>query len=466
MISTLINPAAVARAGYFGRSDEYLFYVMIGRAGVRPLPLADDWFTSEGRTHTGQIRWDLLRRSGSSPTREGHSETFYPFFISSDGSRFHSVGEPIGVGADRKDVISPPGTVAVWPIRQNGSEGRWRLKPETVRRVLEEGALRIGEFKGEQTPIYCVAEGERAKVTSGIYQVLGHRSDGSIITSTLEGIERLTIPGSQWRIRSHDATQHGTRLLLNFLPDRRFPFPKSLYAVEDALRFFVADKPESVILDFFAGSGTTAHAVMRLNRQDGGRRRSILVTNNEVSADEADLLQSKGHRPGDPEWEALGICEYITKPRIEAAITGRTPAGDPIKGEYRFTDEFPMAEGFEENVEFFDLTYEDPERVRQDLAFSAVAPLLWMRAGGVGRRINEPSDTFDIAETYAVLFNVDAAGAFVDAVTKSGCIRLAYIITDDEKQYQLIANELPQQVHPVRLYESYLRTVHLGFGED
>ncbi len=69
-----------------------------------------------------------------------------------------------------------------------------------------------------------------------------------------------------------------------------------------------------------------------------------------MAADEAAVLAASGFRSGDPEWEALGICEYITKPRIEAAITGRTPAGDPIKGDYKFTDEFPMAEGFEENV--------------------------------------------------------------------------------------------------------------------
>lgn len=92
---------------------------------------------------------------------------------------------------------------------------------------------------------------------------------------------------------------------------------------------------------------------MRLNKQDGGRRRSIVVTNNEVSDNEARSLRALGHRPGDPEWEAFGIYEYITKPRVRAAITGQTPDGGPTKGDYKFNDEFPMAEGFEENAEFF-----------------------------------------------------------------------------------------------------------------
>ncbi len=76
---------------------------------------------------------------------------------------------------------------------------------------------------------------------------------------------------------------------------------------------------------------------MRLNKQDGGRRQSIMVTNNEVSAEEAAELRKQGKRPGDPEWEALGIFEHITRPRVTAAITGKTPEGQPIKGDYKFT---------------------------------------------------------------------------------------------------------------------------------
>ena len=89
-----------------------------------------------------------------------------------------------------------------------------------------------------------------------------------------------------------------------------------------------AHKPDALVLDFFSGSGTTAHAVMRLNKQDGGRRRSISVTNNEVSPDEQRMLRAQDLRPGDSEWEALGICEYVTKPRITSAITARTPGVD------------------------------------------------------------------------------------------------------------------------------------------
>ena len=131
----------------------------------------------------------------------------------------------------------------------------------------------------------------------------------------------------------------------------------------------VKNKSNAVVLDFFGGSGTTTHAVARLNRQDGGRRQSIVVTNNEVAASEVEELRANGLRPGDPKWEGLGIFENITRPRITSAITGRTPDGKSIRGGYKFADEFPMAEGFDDNVEFFELIYLDPEDVELAVAF-------------------------------------------------------------------------------------------------
>ncbi|MEX0835147.1 MAG: DNA methyltransferase, partial [Nitriliruptor sp.] len=226
------------------------------------------------------------------------------------------------------------------------------------------------------------------------------------------------------------------------------------------------DKPGAVVLDFFAGSGTTAHAVMRLNRQDGGRRQCISVTNNEVSAEDAQQLRAAGHRPGDPTWETLGICEYFTKPRIEAAVTGRTPEGDPIKGDYRFTDEFPMADGFEENVEYFTLTYEAARPVAHNRAFAAIAPLLWLRAGAQGRRIDAATVDFDVADTYGVLFDLDATQEFIAAVTDADPVTLVFVVTDDDRGFQAVCAELPARVEAVRLYSSYLTNFTINTGRE
>nr|WP_255440732.1 DNA methyltransferase [Paracoccus sp. MC1854] len=277
--------------------------------------------------------------------------------------------------------------------------------------------------------------------------------------------EDSRIAPTQWKIASHNASEHGSGLLEYFIPKRKFPFPKSLYAVEDALRFFVKEKPDAIILDFFSGSGTTAHSVMRLNRQDNGNRQCISVTNNEAGADEQASLRSKGLRPGDPKWEQWGICDYITKPRIAAAITGKTPEGKAIKGDYKFTDEFPMAEGFKENAEFFTLTYEAPVAVSHNLAFQRIAPLLWMRAGSEGRRIDDlPANGWDLADTYGLLVDLDRAAAFCDAAAAQPTLRIAYVVTDDDRRFQAVARALPDSVEPVRLYESYLSNFRFSMG--
>jgi adenine-specific DNA-methyltransferase len=204
---------------------------------------------------------------------------------------------------------------------------------------------------------------------------------------------------------------------------------------------------------------------MRLNRQDDGRRQCISITNNEVAADEQLKRRKAGLRPGDADWEKWGICDYITKPRIAAAITGKTPEGKDIAGDYKFTDEFPMAEGFEENAEFFTLTYETPVAVSHNRAFARIAPLLWLRAGSQGRRIDSLSKQgWDVADTYGLLTDLDKAASFAKKIRSKGTIRVAFIVTDDERRFQSIARHLPEAVEPVRLYESYLNNFRFSMG--
>jgi len=202
---------------------------------------------------------------------------------------------------------------------------------------------------------------------------------------------------------------------------------------------------------------------MRLNKQDVGRRQCISVTNNEVSAEEQKGLRAKGLRPGDPEWEQWGICDYITKPRITAAITGETPAGDPIKANYKFTDEFPMADGFEENAAFFTLTYEAPRQVRRNRAFARVAPMLWLKAGSRGRIISSlPERGWDVAQAYGVLEDMDHAPEFLAALEADPQVGMAFIVTDSEVAFQSVARQLPEHATAVRLYESYLHNFQIN----
>lgn len=464
MVSSIINPKGATRQSSFGRTDEYLFFVMLGDAAPTPVSLPNEWKVVQDR-RAGKLRWAELLRSGSNTRREDSPNQFYPVYVrlSEDGPQFSGVGEAY-FGEDWKRHEAPDGCFAIWPIRSDGSEGNWQNSAESLRSLIEKGFAKLGKWREEKTAITYLKRGEQSKVENGVFPIIDRRADNSIVVDDA-AYQPTFIPGTQWRIASHNAEQGGTNLQKSFIPGRRFPFPKSLYAVEDALRFFVSGRPNAIVLDFFSGSGTTAHAVMRLNRQDGGRRQCISITNNEVGADEQKTLRKDGLRPGDGDWEKWGICDYITKPRIKAAISGKTPDGDDIKGDYKFVDEFPMSDGFEENAEFFTLTYETPISVNHNRAFERIAPLLWMRAGSVGRRIEERSEAgWDVADTYGLLTDLDQVAAFCTSIESKNGVRVAYVVTDDDRRFQSVAQRLPDAVEPVRLYESYLTNFRFSMG--
>lgn len=226
-------------------------------------------------------------------------------------------------GMDRANAPIRAECVAVFPVRPDGTEMNWGITAAPSRRRLARGYIRVGRHTPNAPQPYAISyltSGIIADIERGEVEVSGRAPDGSVIAHYVTG--RYVMPTTNWNKPSHDAQRGGTATIRALMPDRRFPFPKSLYAVEDCLRHFIASKPKAIVLDFFAGSGTTAHAVMRLNRQDGGRRQSISVTNNEVAADEQLALRKRGLRPGDADWEQWGICDHITKPRVQAAITG------------------------------------------------------------------------------------------------------------------------------------------------
>lgn len=441
MVTSVISAKGVARFGQFSRVEEFIYFVRLGKSVVQ---LGEQNMLDDSRSASEQIgreiEWLGLRRREPTARRGARPNQFYPIFVDVRSGNIHSIGEPIAEDVDFTLVPTPKGTFAVWPLRPNGDEGLWGITPDTARRYLKHGFIRSRNYNVEKkkVSIHYLPSGTVDAIQDGRIEVIGHDPDGTVQAVYRE--RKGVIPKRVWNMPSHNAENGGSLVLSKILPGRRFPFPKSLYAVEDALRFFVANKPEAIILDFFSGSGTTAHAVMRMNRQDGGCRQCISVTNNEVAADEQVALRKAGLRPGDVDWEKWGICDYITNPRIAAAITGKTLEGKDIEGDYKFTDEFPMAQGFEENAEFFTLTYETPIGVSHNHAFARIAPLLWMRAGSTGRRIGElPQQGWDVADTYGLLTDLDHAAAFSNAVEAKGTIQIAFIVTDDDRRFQSVA---------------------------
>ena len=497
MISTLINSKGTGRANEFRRVDEYVYFLWFGAAKLGRLASAstsqiddsnsldvedvtdqegeedsdDEGDTPSSAEATFGLDWQTFRRrdlASRRGTKKGGPRQFYPIYVNLESGQIEAVGAPLPHDAPRSSAPQREGCEAVFPIRKDGTEMNWSAIGPTFEKRWREGYARAGKPTPEQPQTYIIQylkTGSIKDIEEGRAVVTGKNADGSVIAEYPEAIVKT--PTTQWAFKSHNAEHYGTGIITALIPGRPFPFPKSLYAVEDALRIFVAEKPDAIIVDFFSGSGTTAHAVMRLNKQDGGHRQCISVTNNEVAADEQKALREKGLRPGDAEWEQWGICDHITKPRIEAAITGRTPDGQPIKGDYKFTDEFPLAEGFEENAEFFTLTYETPYAVDHNRAFARIAPLLWMRAGSRGARINAPPESgWAVVDAYGLLTDLDQAEAFAEAVAKGDGLTVAYIVTNDDRRFEGVTRLLPEGVEPVRLYESYLTNFAFASGGE
>jgi len=458
MISTVINPTGAIRTNEFTRVNEFVFVLSIGAMQILPDVVATD--------DRDVVRWNSLRRFEMSSKRGSRPGQFYGVFVDKESSRIVGVTEALADDVDRFSVAVPENCEAVFPLKPDGTEMIWGLRGESLMSRVASGFAKATPSRADGYSLYYLTSGKLDDISSGEIVVTGYEADGSAVVERQAGV-KTTMPLTQWSIPSHNAQSFGTKLISRFIPGRRFPFPKSLYAVEDVLRYFVGSEPEAVVLDFFSGSGTTAHAVMRLNRQDGGARRTIAVTNNEVSAEEQRELRKRGIRPGEADWERLGICEHVTKPRIVAAITGRTPDGDPVNGEYKFADEFPMSLGLEENVEFFTLTYEAPLRVSSNREFAKVAPLLWLRAGSQGRRIDEISAGWDVADSYGVLADLDQTDTFLKAVAEGGDdVCMVFVVTDEDRLFQSVVRELPAHVEAVRLYEAYLRNFEIESGRS
>lgn len=316
--------------------------------------------------------------------------------------------------------------------------------------------------------ITYLQKGMIEKVENGDFEIEGYNDDGSII-STNEF--RSFIPGSQWRIPSHDASRHGSTLLQQIYKEIRFTFPKSLYATHDTIRFFVANKPNALIVDFFAGSGTTMHAVNLLNAEDGGHRRCIMVTNNEVSADEAKMLKDKGYQPGDAEWEKLGIAHYVTWPRTVCSIEGHDVNGSPLKGGYLGSEPpMHMSDGFKANAAFFKLGFLDPTAVSLGMCFSEMLPTLWLKTGAKGKcpelSGEQVPDMLILPENqFAVLINENSFADFAEKLAEHPEIQTVFLATDYEVNYQSMVKNL-NVANAYQLYRDYLDHFRVNRGRN
>ena len=466
MISSVINPKGVSSTQGFRRADEYVFVVMMGCATPVSLPLGNEWLPSSIRASEKkvmkkdrvEIGWTSMMRRGSNALRKDRPGLFYAIYADPKQRKIVRIGNELPLEKHQDESIE--GLVQILPIRTNGDEGRWQVGAQELKKRLEQGRVRLGKETDYGYVVNYLADGEYEKIVNGEYKIEGYAEDGSLLAFSEKDVENKFIAPTQWKISSHDASAYGSTMLQSIFATKRFSFPKSLYAVHDTIRFFVANKPNALIVDFFAGSGTTLHAVNLLNAEDGGNRRCIMVTNNEVSADEAKEFLAKGIHPGDDEWNAKGIARYVTWPRTVCSIKGHDVNGKPLQGKYIGSD-LEMSAGFKANAVFFHLGFLDKNAVAIGRQFKELLPLLWMKAGAIGPcpklPMNKPLPEYVILpeNRFAVLIDENAFHPFSKELAKAPEIDVAYIVTDSERGYRQMISKLNIET-TFQLYRDYL----------
>ncbi|MEI6843220.1 MAG: site-specific DNA-methyltransferase [bacterium] len=252
LITIVHNPRGI-QGKNFSYTNEFAFFVLpSGKKIIGSRKIKEE-----------DIEWRNLRDNGGESLRSDARNCFYPMIVKD--------GVVIGFGDvldnnkhPKKQTENKDGLSYIWPIDSKGIERKWRYARQSVDSIKH--LL-------------------RAKVKKDGYEIEIGKDFGTVRTV--------------WEGSRYDANENGTKLIHALVPNTDFDFPKSIYNVYDCLAPIIYERKNAIVLDYFAGSGTTGHAVMMLNKEDKGNRKFILCTNNEN-----------------------GIAEDVCYPRIKKVIQG------------------------------------------------------------------------------------------------------------------------------------------------
>ena len=475
MISAMTNKKGSTRPGQFSRAGEYFFYIFMGNHSIEQVN--DNMLLSKDEDDESEQTitiWNSLLRRGTAALRSDRPNLFYPIYVDKETHRILYVGDSLALEENRNNIpwpsTLPDSAVICWPLRKNNVEGRWQVGQDTLRKRMAEHRVKAGQFNAttQQCSIVMLKDKQMEQIKDGLLEIIGiDDSEAYVVRQKAGDFDSAQNPRTIWVRDRHDASVYGSTMLRNIIGGQKFTFPKSLYAVHDCINFSLKSKPHALILDFFSGSGTTLHAVNLLNAEDDGHRRCIMVTNNEVSADEATTLTAQGYQPGDEEWEKLGIARYVNWPRTVCSIEGHDINGNPLKGNYIGSD-IPMSDGFKANAAFFKLSFLDKTSVALGKQFAELLPVLWMKGGAIGRcpALNTeelPPMLLMPENQMAVLIDETYYSEFDDEIRKHLEIQTVFIVTDSETAYrEMIRNYDGKDCY--QLYRDYLDNFRINTG--
>ena len=308
IVAVCSNPGGRKRPTGFAPAHEYaMFFGITETSQVGRL----EWTAEQLESYSeiderGQFGWRSLRKSGGpNVLRSSSPRLFYPLFVGDDYIRIPNMNWDSGTREWKLSETPRHGEKIVLPINAQDKEMTWGYGVETLQEMLALSELSATRDANDNVRIRF----KRYLNEAG------------------------TLPTTWWGRKKYSATTHGTRFLTKLLGDNlAFLFPKSIHLVEDCLRACSLGK-EDIVLDYFAGSGTTAHATINLNRQDGGKRKYILV--------------EMGHH-----------FDTVLKPRVMKAIYAEQwKEGKPVSRESRLSQiiKYQRIESYEDalnNIEF------------------------------------------------------------------------------------------------------------------
>jgi len=257
---------------FFATASEFLLVYAKNKTKCKlfGLPLDDNYINEfNKKDNKGRYKEILLRKTGKNSKRNDRPNMFYPIYYNETSHKVDIIRNSVN-------------DIEILPLDSNNNEGRWRWGIDTF---VEKKDTEIVIRKNNKN-VWCVYTKMRLETENGL---------------------RTLKPKTIWLDPKYD-TSKGTLLIKEMFGENIFTNPKPIEFIKDILK--ISSDKESVILDFFAGSGTTGHAVLELNQEDGGNRQFILVTNNENN-----------------------ICTDVTYPRIQKVIEGyTTPKGKEVEG--------------------------------------------------------------------------------------------------------------------------------------
>lgn len=271
------NPRGRTSNAFFATSHEYyLFYAKNSTyAKINNLSLTEEQAAEfKFEDEISKFRLLPLRKTGAASRKNDRPKQFYSIYFEPESLKI--------------SLTNKKGWKENLPIDTSGEERVWKLGIDNCRKLIYSGEI-----------------------------IVKKNNKGNFVFYQKDRIKSGRKPKTVWLDPKYDASAHGTILISNILcKNNLFDYPKSLHAVLDVLSVLVSDNKNAIILDFFAGSGTTAHAVLELNKRDGGGRQFIICTNNE---------NNNGN--------GGGIAETVCYPRVQKVIQGyKNLKGKQVEG--------------------------------------------------------------------------------------------------------------------------------------